>query len=127
MAWPESIDAAREVEIETSRSPGATVHRTTIWAVVDDGEVYVRSWLGETGRWYQEVLANPDAVLHAGGEQFPVRAIHSPDDGSVAHASAGPRAQVLRLELVGVHAQGRHPPHHAQARAPLTTRSASRG
>jgi hypothetical protein len=89
MAWPESIDAAREVEIETSRSPGATVHRTTIWAVVDDGEVYVRSWLGETGRWYQEVLANPDAVLHAGGEQFPVRAIHSPDDGSVAHASAG--------------------------------------
>jgi hypothetical protein len=89
MAWPESIDAAREVEIETSRSPGATVHRTTIWAVVDDGEVYVRSWLGDTSRWYREVLANPDALVHAGGEQFPVRAIQSPDDASVAHASAG--------------------------------------
>ena len=38
----------------------------------------MRSWLGESGRWYQEVLANPDAVLHAGGEEFPVRAIHSP-------------------------------------------------
>jgi hypothetical protein len=89
MPWPESIDATKEVEIETSRAPGAEVHRTIIWAVVDDGEVYVRSWLGNAGRWYQEILANPDAVLHTSGEAFPVRAIHSPDDASVAHASAG--------------------------------------
>ena len=127
MAWPDSIDAAMEVEIETSRSPGATAHRTTIWAVVDDGEVYVRSWLGDSGRWYQEVLANPDAVLHAGGEEFPVRAIHSPGRRRGRARQRRASAQVLELELVGVHAQGRHPPHDAQARAPLTTRSASRG
>ena len=28
-------------------------------------------------------------MLHAGGEEFPVRAIHSADDEAVAHASAG--------------------------------------
>ena len=56
---------------------------------IDDGEVYVRSWLGDSSRWYQEVLVNPDAVLHAGDEAFPVRAIHAPDADSVARASAG--------------------------------------
>ena len=58
---------------------------------MDDGEVYVRSWLGDSGRWYQEVMTDPEAVLHAGGEEFPVRAIHSPDDEAVEHASAGLR------------------------------------
>ena len=101
MAWPDLIDSAMEVEIETSRSPGATVHRTTIWAVVDDGEVYVRSWLGDSGRWYQEVLTNPDAVLHAGGEEFPVRAIHSPDDDAVAHASAGLQRKYAESSSLG--------------------------
>ena len=88
MAWPDSVDAAREVEIETSRSPGATVHRTTIWAVVDDGEVFVRSWRGDTARWYNEILAEPEAAVIVDGDTTPVRAVPATDDDSVERASA---------------------------------------
>jgi hypothetical protein len=66
---------ARTVEIETSASPGAQVHRAIIWIVVDeDGSAYVRSWLGRRGRWYRELVANPDGAILVGGRRIPVRA-----------------------------------------------------
>jgi hypothetical protein len=37
MDWPGQIEAIREVDIETRRADDAPAHRTTIWAVVDDG------------------------------------------------------------------------------------------
>jgi hypothetical protein len=89
MPWPGSLDAAEEADIETTRGRDAPVHRTTIWPVVEDGEVYVRSLRGDRGRWYQEALANPDVVLHVNGESYPARAVHAPDDDSIARASAG--------------------------------------
>ena len=46
-----AIDAAEEVRIET-QAPGGDIHRTIIWIMVDDGEVFVRSVNGEDGRWY---------------------------------------------------------------------------
>jgi hypothetical protein len=50
--WPGRIESVDEVDIETTRGPGAPVHRTTVWPVIGDGEVYVRSLKGEAGRWY---------------------------------------------------------------------------
>jgi Uncharacterized protein conserved in bacteria (DUF2255) len=50
MEWPGRIASVEEVDIETTRGAGAPVHRTTIWAVIGDGEVYVRSLNGEDGR-----------------------------------------------------------------------------
>jgi hypothetical protein len=89
MEWPGRIASVEEVDIETTRGAGAPVHRTTIWAVTDDGEVYVRSLNGEDGRWYRELMANPDAVLQVGSEAIPVRAIRSADPESVARATRG--------------------------------------
>jgi hypothetical protein len=89
MPWPGSLDAAEEVDIETTRGPGAPVHRTTIWPVVEDGEVYVRSLKGDAGRWYREALANPEVVIHANGDAYPARAVHAPDEESMGRASAG--------------------------------------
>jgi hypothetical protein len=83
MDWPAAVDAAREVEIETRRGEGAPIHRTTIWAVVDDGEVYVRSLHGARGRWYRELLADPAAVLHVRGDAFPVQAVQAADPESI--------------------------------------------
>jgi len=87
MAWPDAIDSAREVEIETRRGEGAPVHRTIIWAVVDDGDVFVRSLRGANGRWYRELMSDPTAVLHAQDEEFPVQAVQASDSESVARTS----------------------------------------
>jgi hypothetical protein len=91
MEWPGPIETAREIDIETSRGRGAPTHRTTIWAVADGDEVYIRSLRGDSGRWYRELVANPEAVVHVEGEQVPVRAVHAADDESVERTSAGMR------------------------------------
>jgi len=87
MAWPDAIDFAREVEIETRRGKGAPVHRTIIWAVVDDGDVFVRSLRGPSGRWYRELMSDPAAVLHTQHEEFPVQAVQANDPESVERTS----------------------------------------
>ena len=82
------IDQAKTVRIETSK-PGGTVHSTIIWAVVDGGEVFVRSWRGATARWYREAIANPDvAVQLRKPSVLPARAVPATDPESVARVSA---------------------------------------
>ncbi len=82
------IDAAEEVEIET-RSASGDVHRTIIWAVVDGGDVLVRSYLGPTARWYREALARPEVALHVDGDRVPFRLVRATDPASVERCSAG--------------------------------------
>ena len=89
MAWPGTLETIEEVDIETRGGADAPVHRTTIWPVVEEGEVYVRSLRGKSGRWYRELMANPSAVLHADGESIPVRATAAADAESVERATAG--------------------------------------
>ena len=91
MAWPDEIDAAEEIEIETHRPDREQPRRTIIWAVVDDGEVFVRSWRGDTARWYNEILAGPEASVLVDGASTPVRAVPATDPESVERASAGLR------------------------------------
>jgi hypothetical protein len=82
------IDRTEEVEIETNGDDGA-VHQTIIWAVVDDGEVFVRSYRGPYARWYREALADPSVALHVDGQRLPVRAVLAPDAGSIERTSTG--------------------------------------
>jgi hypothetical protein len=89
MAWPDEVDAAKEIEIETRRPGREQPRRTTIWAVVDDGEVFVRSWRGDTARWYNEILAEPEAAVIVDGDTTQVRAVPATDSDSVERASAG--------------------------------------
>jgi hypothetical protein len=93
MEWPGPLEEVREVDIETSRGPDAPVHRTIIWAVVADGDVYVRSLRGERGRWFRELMANPDAVVHVEGEAIPVHAVRADDPESVERATEGFRSK----------------------------------
>ncbi len=87
MDWPAAIDSADEVDIETRQGEGAPTHRTTIWAVVDAGEVYVRSLRGANGRWYRELMSDPAAVLHVQDEAFPVQAVLAGDPESIERTS----------------------------------------
>jgi len=83
------INAAYEVEIEATR-PDGTTRTTTIWVVVDAEEVFVRSWKGDRGYWYQAALDRPDELaLIVDGQRLPVRAVLANDEASIARCSAG--------------------------------------
>ena len=66
------FDVAKEVEIET-HGPDGKDHKVTIWIVVHDGAPYVRSVLGKKGRWFRELVARKQGVLHVGTRKVPVR------------------------------------------------------
>ncbi len=68
------FDVAKEVDIET-QSPEGKVHKVTIWIVAHDGAPYVRSVRGKKGRWYRELVAREQGVLHVGARNVPVRPV----------------------------------------------------
>jgi hypothetical protein len=77
-----------EIEFEAPQ-PGADglLHPTTLWVVVVGADVYIRSWRGNAGRWYQAVRANPKAVLYLDGHPLPVRVVPVTDDTTIAQVS----------------------------------------
>lgn len=83
------IDDTGEVDIETMR--GARTYSTVIWIVVDDGEVFVRSVRGQSGRWYQRAQVQPEVVIHVAGRRIPARAHLAADEESVERTSAALR------------------------------------
>jgi len=105
------LDGIEEIHVETRREQDAPEHRTIIWVMVVDGEVFVRSVRGPEGRWYREISANPEGALHAGNHRIPVRAAHATDDSTVEAVSEairgkyeeawpGPTAGMLRPETL---------------------------
>jgi hypothetical protein len=77
------LDDTREVRIETRRDAGSPEHRTIIWVVVVESEVFVRSVRGPRGRWYREISSNPEGALHVEDERIPVHATPAADDMTV--------------------------------------------
>ena len=68
------IAESDEVQTETRRDSKSPLHRTTIWIVPTEYGVYVRSYKGKKGRWYQEALANPLVTIRLGRRKVSVRA-----------------------------------------------------
>jgi hypothetical protein len=81
------LEATLEVGIETVSGDGH-VHRTVVWVVQDDGEVFVRSVRGPAGRWYREALDRPSVGLHIDGRRLTARVVPAPDPAEVERASA---------------------------------------
>jgi hypothetical protein len=81
-----AIARAEEVRVET-QPPDGPVHRTIIWIVVDDGEVFIRSVRGERGRWYREAKANPAIAIHVDGKRLAATAIPATDPDSIERTS----------------------------------------
>ncbi|HEX6710919.1 MAG TPA: DUF2255 family protein [Rubrobacter sp.] len=105
------LDETDEVRIETRRDADAPEHRTIVWVVVVDGEVFVRSVRGPKGRWYRELSSNPAGALHAGEHRIPVHAAPATDEATVDAVSEaykskyeeswpGPTAAMLRPEVL---------------------------
>ena len=105
------LDETYEVRIETRREEGAPEHRTIIWVMVVDGEVFVRSVRGPRGRWYREISANPEGALHVGDLRIPVSAAYATDAPAIKAVSQairdkyearwpGPAAGMVRKEVL---------------------------
>ena len=82
------IDRTDEVEIET-QAPDGPVHRTIIWAVVDDERVFIRTYRGPASRWYREAQANPAVALHVDGRRLTATAIPADDPDSIQRTTDG--------------------------------------
>ena len=69
-----------EVEVETRLDAKSPLHRTIIWIVPTEDGVYIRSYKGKKGRWYQEAIANPHVTIRVGRRKGAARAEpeHSP-------------------------------------------------
>jgi hypothetical protein len=87
------LDETREVRIETRRDGDSPEHRTIIWVVVVEGEVFVRSLRGPRGRWYREISSNPEGALHVEDERIAVRAASATEGATVDVVSAAFRSK----------------------------------
>jgi hypothetical protein len=74
----------REVGLRTGKHPANAV---TIWAVVADDEIFVRSVRGVRGRWYRDLAAGGPATLEFAGRRLAVQAIPATDADAVERAS----------------------------------------
>lgn len=72
-----------------------------IWVAVDGDDVFVRSWLGIKGGWYQDLAAGGPATLEVAGRRLEVQAIPASDGASVDRASR----EILRKYRHSSHAQ----------------------
>jgi hypothetical protein len=82
------LDVAREIRIETKGDHGV-VHATTIWIVVDQNDVFVRSVRGELGRWYRQALQNPHVTLDDNGRRLEATAVPVRDEESIRRINTG--------------------------------------
>ena len=79
-----ALAAAKEVIIETERHPGLPV---TIWVVVCDETVFVRSVKGPKGRWYLDLTAGSMGKLRFDSAAVAVRAEPVTDEAVIAEVS----------------------------------------
>ena len=90
------LDETKEVRIETRRDDNSPEHRTIIWVVVVEGEVFVRSVRGAKGRWYREISSNPEGALRVEEDRIPVRAAAATEEATVDAVSDAYRSKYQR-------------------------------
>ncbi len=87
------LDETHEVRIETRRDGDSPEHRTIVWVVVVEGEVFARSVRGPKGRWYREISSNTEGALHVGDHRIPVGPAPATDGPTVDAASEAYRSK----------------------------------
>jgi hypothetical protein len=68
------IHEARRVALRAGSKP----HKpTSMWAVVVDGRVFVRSWSVKPRSWYRTLLEEPHGMLEVKGRRVPFRSVRT--------------------------------------------------
>jgi hypothetical protein len=83
----EALDRVDEIRIETTSLDGSTTHRTIIWVVTADNQVFIRSVRGTAGRWFREARQHPEVIIHAAGRAIPATAVLAADETSIQKVS----------------------------------------
>jgi hypothetical protein len=78
------LDNTADVVIATRLQAGGEIH-TEIWAVVVDGESYIRNGFGEASKWYRRAQRTHRAVFVVGDRRYPVT-IEDVDDETILDA-----------------------------------------
>ncbi len=78
------LRSTQEVQIRAGEKLDKTA---TIWVVVADNDVFIRSVRGPKGKWYKAAAAYDQATLEVGDHSIPVRVIAATDDASIERAS----------------------------------------
>ena len=73
------IGSEDELEITTARGDGSLRRWVPIWVVRVGDDVYVRSYRGADGAWYQHATQHAQGRIRAGGVERDV-AVDRPDD-----------------------------------------------
>lgn len=73
-ALVDRLARTEEIDVETQGGERELPRRTTIWVVVVNGDVFIRSFRGPRGLWYQAMRAIPLGAVHVESERVPVRA-----------------------------------------------------
>ena len=97
----DTLRALRDVQEPRIRTDTHPRRAIVIWVVVDGEDVFVRSWLGARGRWYQDLAAGGPATLEFAGSRLAVQAIPAGDPASIARTSR----EILRKYRRSSHAQ----------------------
>jgi hypothetical protein len=112
----EVIDGARRIALRA----GSKRHRlTSMWAVLVDGRVFVRSWSMKPRSWYRTLLEEPHGVLEVKGRRVSFRAVRTrslrvkaavdrayrekynqPGDLPYTRDMTGPKSRATTTELV---------------------------
>ena len=81
-----SLDQIREIGVAGRRPDGSLRNLVTIWQVVVDGKLYIRSVRGADGGWYKGVISHNDGAIAWDGHTRDVAFI--PDDTADAAIDA---------------------------------------
>jgi hypothetical protein len=89
----DKINAVEEIEIAPLQPTGKPGKPVTIWVVRLGDELYVRSYRGEGGAWYQDALASGKGFIWAGGLEQEVDFVEISDPGINDQIDAAYRAK----------------------------------
>lgn len=76
------IDAADELEIASYKQDGTLSPYTIIWVVRVGNDLYVRSWRGRAGVWFQRAVQRHQGRIRVDAMERDV-SFEEPEDGSI--------------------------------------------
>jgi hypothetical protein len=76
-----------DVILATELKAGGEIH-TEIWAVVVDGEGYIRNGFGEASKWYRRAQRTHRAAFLDGDRRYPVTILDVDDEAILAAVDA---------------------------------------
>ncbi|MRX44581.1 DUF2255 family protein [Agromyces kandeliae] len=68
----DSLERASEIRVAGRRTDGSLPTPTTVWGVVVDGALYLRSYKGPDGRWYRAARRHDEGAITWGGRTIDV-------------------------------------------------------